>query len=917
MDFLDRFRQIFAAPRRPVPPPDQMRRRDLTDAVRATYLDDMFEDALAGSLESTKDDLATSRLTATYVRDKSRTDLRADAADQLDTIGDALEHLAATRSAREEMGGLDYFWVFTPGWRRLVTATAMLVWVAAFAVAEPGAHGVEWASPVGLWTACGLATVVLAVALAQLFGRIPVRAYLVQVAALSAFPAVLALSAVKISPVAQKQSAATAFAVVVIAIVSAAVAAETLWPRHHADWFVKERVGGIPIRRVAVVAPVVGIGLPLAALLTGLNVGTGLKRLDIPEPDAVLAVAASVVLGLNAALSRSGRRLTLIDEAETDFRAVRTAQLEQLQNQMIVPYIRRLISDNEPSYETALVVERPEGLSQSFDPLYEIPTSATLRLRALIDAMPGGSIGVAGPRGVGKSTVLGSFCAHQRTEPGLRVLVSAPVEYSPREFLLHLYAQICRTVIVQSGGRVTPPDPIDALVAARSKLASFAIAAAIGIGGLFMFAFSAFGYPVNTGQALATVLIAVALALAAQTWSRFPSRKPPTLGEGVSELEAAARDRLYEIQFQQSISGEWTGTIKLPVGAESGHKRASGFVRQPKNLPDIVDEVRQFLMLIAKDQAGDPKARLIIGIDELDKIENDARAQQFLNDIKSIFGVPGCHFLVSVSEDAMASFERRGLPFRDVFDSAFDEIISIDYLSFHESSDLLSRRTTEIAVPFKGLSFCVSGGLPRDLIRTTRTMVDLATDTSQSPKLADVTTRLVERELRGKAGAVTAAIRKIDAEPITSRLILWCDSIAEHVSDTRRFQHAVADIAGLCLSAAPDAPDESSRAALRRLVREIACYALYCATLVEFFAGTRHATPCWRQALTSADDRGFDALARIRRAMSLNPMVGWEMIGRFRAAWDMTPIAAPGNLAGLAPPTDDTSLVPATRPPVN
>ncbi|MCO8276235.1 hypothetical protein M1L60_37220 [Actinoplanes sp. TRM 88003] len=829
----------------------------------------------------------------------------------MDEIDEALERLAAARSARRDLGGLIYFWAFRAGWRRLVTGIAMLVWVASFALASPGRHGVDWANPAGLWVALALALVVLTVGTAQSFVRISLPVYLLQVAALSAFPAVLTLSAVRISAVTQKQSALTAFIVVLIAIASAAAAAEALWPRH--DRFGADRVRGIPVRRIVIIAPIAGAGIPLIVLLTVLNLGTGLKRLDIAEPDPVLAVLAVFILFLNTVISQAGDRVIPMAEAQATFDGVRTAVLERLQSQVIETYIRQLISDNEPSYSTELKVGRPEGLSQSFDPLYEIPTSATERLRGLIDVIPGGSIGVAGPRGVGKSTVLGSFCAHQRKEPGLRVLVSAPVEYSPREFLLHLYAQICRAVIIRAGGRVTPPDPIGALVATRSKLASFVVAAVVGIGGLLIFAFSAFGYVVNTGQALGVVLLTVAGSLAAQTWSRHPSRRPSARADEVSVVEAEARDRLYEIQFQQSISGEWTGAIKLPTGMESSHKRAGGFVRQPKNLPEIVDEVRQFLRLIATEQSGNPRARLIIGIDELDKIENDTRAQQFLNDIKSIFGVPGCHFLVSVSEDAMASFERRGLPFRDVFDSAFDEIISIDYLSFHESSDLLSRRTTEIPVPFKGLSFCVSGGLPRDLIRTTRTMVDLAGVETESPELISVTRRLINRELHGKAGAVTAAVRKIDAEPVTSRLILWCDDIADRVSDRALFQSAVDELARLSLSSPLGASDDASRIALRRLAREIACYAFYCATLVEFFTSDGRTTPRWRKALTSNDKRGFDELARIRRAMALNPMVGWERIGRFRGYWKMAAIAAPSNLVGVPALSDGPAVVPATR----
>jgi hypothetical protein len=37
--------------------------------------------------------------------------------------------------------------------------------------------------------------------------------------------------------------------------------------------------------------------------------------------------------------------------------------------------------------------------------------------------------------------------------------------------------------------------------------------------------------------------------------------------------------------------------------------------------------------------------RVVIGIDEVDKIRDGDRAEAFLNDIKAIFGTPGCLYL--------------------------------------------------------------------------------------------------------------------------------------------------------------------------------------------------------------------------------------------------------------------------------
>jgi len=105
-------------------------------------------------------------------------------------------------------------------------------------------------------------------------------------------------------------------------------------------------------------------------------------------------------------------------------------------------------------------------------------------------------------------------------------------------------------------------------------------------------------------------------------------------------------------------------------------------------------------------------------------MESDEKAHLFLNEIKAIFGVPGVFFLVSVSENAISSFERRGLPFRDVFDSSFDTIVYVGHLNLDGSKRILKRRTTGLPEPFIAFCHCLSGGLPRDLIRACRDMVE-------------------------------------------------------------------------------------------------------------------------------------------------------------------------------------------------
>src|ERR1700733_8902495 len=128
----------------------------------------------------------------------------------------------------------------------------------------------------------------------------------------------------------------------------------------------------------------------------------------------------------------------------------------------------------------------------------------------------------------------------------------------------------------------------------------------------------------------------------------------------------------------------------------------------------------------APDSAGDERSvPVVIGIDEVDKIENPQAAQAFFNQIKGLFGDTKCLFLISISDDAMAAYERRGLPLRDAFDSSLSTVVTLSYLTRQEARTLIGSRLVRVTEPSADLLFVLSGGLPRELVRLIRRAVDL------------------------------------------------------------------------------------------------------------------------------------------------------------------------------------------------
>lgn len=209
----------------------------------------------------------------------------------------------------------------------------------------------------------------------------------------------------------------------------------------------------------------------------------------------------------------------------------------------------------------------------------------------------------------------------------------------------------------------------------------------------------------------------------------------------------------------------------------------------------------------------------MIILDELDKILSPDQAQDFVNEIKALFNldVPGFLFLVSVSEDALASFERRGLPVRD----AFDAIFRLEYLTLDDARSVLTGRVLGLPEPFVCLCHCMAGGLPRELIRVARQII------AHGGTLDEVSRQLVAEDLAGKlAGLRTIVARERFDDVLASELLRHVDA------------HAIAEAAALLDAAAkppvPISPAEST-VALQRIQLETLGYLYYLGTVREVF----------------------------------------------------------------------------------
>ena len=564
--------------------------------------------------------------------------------------------------------------------------------------------------------------------------------------------------------------------------------------------------------------------------------GAAVAASGLPRPDlyAILAGAVIVAVALIRALVRSARAYR---RAHGEWRADLTVVIRR---RLRDEYQRIANGQEAPTLD----FRRAPGFSVlSADQV--VPRNEAVRLRGLVFDLGASAVALSGARGVGKTTLLQGLAADQESGV-LGMVVSAPVRYEPRGFLLHLYAQLCRTILDRLGDDRARSRVRWALSQARRLLAwilrtaaTLCVLAVVFVGTREWLAGR---LPVPRLPATYLVCAAALAVLAVWVRGRAPARE--------LALAAEAAKRLRQTRYLQTVSAERSAGVGRGPW-QVGLKRARQWAEQPRSLPELVDSYRTFATSVAawwRAESGG-RGKLVIAVDEADRIADPLLAEQFVNEIKATFGVPDCVVVVSMSDEALAGFERRLTRMRTVFDSAFDYVVRLRELSVGESVALLEHRVAGVPAAFWALCHCLAGGMPRDVLRMARTMLDEHRSLGGRTSLPDMAARLVALEVQ----AVKRAVQREAATEGDAALRALCADAAwpgDGSADIRR--------------AARDQKTSASAAA-----GSIAAHFLFYARALDLFDRPRQ-----------ADDPVVAELTAVHRLLSVNPSVAVEELER-------------------------------------
>ncbi|MGW7175387.1 P-loop NTPase fold protein [Streptomyces xanthophaeus] len=351
-------------------------------------------------------------------------------------------------------------------------------------------------------------------------------------------------------------------------------------------------------------------------------------------------------------------------------------------------------------------------------------------------------------------------------------------------------------------------------------------------------------------------------------------------------LVLECRKNLIRLQTTQTSSVALNAGVTQLLGLGGLHTASMSTV--PPNFPALINDFRTLLASIASSNFL-RNERTFVCIDELDRLGSDVQALAFLGEIKAIFGVPRVHYLLSVADDVGASFMRRGMAARDVADSSLDDIVYVQPCTLPLSEKILLKRAPGISTPYIALAHALSGGLPRDLVRYGRRIIEIEAAAGSS-ELTDISRRLVLEELSEALSACRVLLSKHrwneDASAILESFRSLVALLRYEYVPVSNIRRALEDFAAMRYPIVASSESAQISEELAHLIAEASTYAYFSLTLLDIFSSEG-----FTRRSEVAANRGPEGtpqlLAEARQELVVSPHTARRLLKSIRQAWGL------------------------------
>lgn len=346
----------------------------------------------------------------------------------------------------------------------------------------------------------------------------------------------------------------------------------------------------------------------------------------------------------------------------------------------------------------------------------------------------GGAFGLYGPRGSGKSWLMLKAIATVERDRGMGLWFPCPSDYQPSDFLSSLSDNLASLVeqrFIRSAWRVQ-----------WRRRTMFGLASLTAL----LVVVQVVAYDTHTGLThiwlhrlwigLSLFIIGcLVVALAGLIALTFPIPGKTSRQRDLAQEATALRERIryttgLKVASESAVSAGGT----LTASAKKSTERSLD--ERPATVASLVFDFRRLAESIVKG-LGHP---LVIGIDELDKVEKPGAVRDLLRDIKGIFEITGVFFFVSISEEAMVALELGPLQEhgRNEFNSSFYTIIELPSLKPADISSALGQRGFTVSDERARLLCLLSSGNWRDMVRLAEHKDESDADLAMSTLRAEV-----------------------------------------------------------------------------------------------------------------------------------------------------------------------------------